>query len=97
MSAHPESPLTRTASSSGSSARTRVTTTARGDRGARAGVWVVSVGRVLGSQVRGAADRVGGAITAAGWLVLAAATLGLGICAAFGWIEGIVAVCVLPL
>ena len=91
MSAHPEYSLTRTASSSGPSSRTRVTTTARGERGARIGVWVVSAGRALGSQVRGLADRAGGAVTAAGWLVLATATFGLGIGAAFGWIEWIVA------
>lgn len=91
MSARTESRLTRTASSSGSAARTRVTTTARGERGARIGVWAVTVARGLGSVLRGLADRAGGAVTPAGWLVLAAATVGLGVGAAFGWIEWIVA------
>ena len=91
MSAGTESPLTRTSASSGSAARTRVTTTARGERGARAGVWAVEAGRALGDRIRGIAERAGGAVMPAGWLVLTSATLGLGLGAVFGWVEWLVA------
>ncbi|WP_396642346.1 DUF58 domain-containing protein [Microbacterium sp.] len=91
MSVSNEAPVTRTSASSGSAERTRVTTTARGERGARAGVWIVTAARAVAAGVRAVADRAGGAVMPAGWLVLAAATLGLALGSAFGWVEWLVA------
>jgi len=91
MSAPVESPLTRTSGASGSATRTRVTTTARGERGARAGLRAVSFARAVAEAARGLTERAGGTVMPAGWLVILAATLGLGLGLAFGWVEWLVA------
>ena len=90
MSAPIPPPLTRTPGS-GSSARPRVSTTARGDRGARTGLRAATTAGVWGENARRLFRRAAAAVMPAGWLVLAAASLGLGSGVAFGWVEWLVA------
>ena len=94
-----DSRLTRTSASTGSeasagappSATTQMTSARRGRRIVRAVVWWTRVSRVLGAALASAAAWSARTVRPAGLLVVIAATLGLGIGIAFGWVEWMVA------
>ncbi|MFT4229987.1 MAG: DUF58 domain-containing protein [Microbacterium sp.] len=90
MPADPPTLAARTASDSGATARTRVTTARRG-----ALVSLVVAATAASRRVREAAAAagvwLGQTVTPAGWLVLAAATGGVAGGWAFGWVEWLVA------
>lgn len=76
----------------GATTRTRVTTAAPHPFVADV-VAALAVLRRVGNAVAHAGREFGHAVTPAGWLLLAGATIGLGVGWAFGWIEWVVAGC----
>ncbi len=84
------SPASLTRTESGATARTRVTTARRGVL-----VSVVVASTAAARRVRAAVvvagERLAGTVTPAGWLTLAAATIGFSLGWAFGWVEWLVA------
>ncbi|SFR94278.1 Protein of unknown function DUF58 [Microbacterium sp. cf046] len=90
--------LTRTSASTGSavgtaapSATTQVTTAAGGRRIVRAVVWWTRVSRAAGAALAAAARWTAHTVRPAGVLVVVAATAGLAMGVAFGWVEWMVA------
>ncbi|WP_127474074.1 DUF58 domain-containing protein [Microbacterium sulfonylureivorans] len=91
-----ESRLTRTSASTGSTGRTHVTSTSvtsagRSRRLVRAAVWGAGAWTALAGGIAAAAAWCARTIRPAGVLVVAAATVGLGLGIVFGWVEWMVA------
>ncbi|MDY0910316.1 DUF58 domain-containing protein [Microbacterium sp. CFBP9034] len=91
-----ESRLTRTSAGTGATGRTHVTATSvtasrRGRSLVRVVVWWAEVWRAIAEGIRAAAAWAARTVRPAGVLVVVAATLGLGLGIAFGWVEWMVA------
>lgn len=91
-----ESRLTRTSANSGTSGRTHVTATSvtssrRGRALVRAVVWATGAARTAGRGIASAAEWSARTVRPAGVLVVLAATVGLALGIAFGWVEWMVA------
>lgn len=91
-----ESRLTRTSAATGVTGRTHVTSTQVASSGrdramVRAVVWAAEVWRSVARGVAGAAAWSARTVRPAGVLVVAAATVGLGLGILFGWMEWMVA------
>lgn len=99
-----DSRLTRTSASTGSAASagaaspagvpgatTQMTSARRGRRIVRAVVWGTRISRTIGAALVAAAAWTARTVRPAGVLVVVAATIGLGLGIAFGWVEWMVA------
>jgi hypothetical protein len=91
-----ESRLTRTSASTGTGGRTHATATSvtasrRGRTLVRAAVWSTQALRTAGAGISAAATWAARTVRPAGVLVVVAASIGLGLGIAFGWVEWMVA------
>jgi hypothetical protein len=92
-----ESRITRTSVSTGTTGRSHLTSTStsvssrRSSWFVRLAVWITDAWRALGRGIRAAATWASRTIRPAGALVVAAATVGLLVGWAFGWVEWLVA------
>lgn len=90
MTADTSAPVTRTVAETGATAHTRVTAVRRGAL-VSAVVAVMSAARRARGAMATAGGRLVETVTPAGWLALAAATAGLAVGWALGWIEWMLA------
>ncbi|GAA2002226.1 DUF58 domain-containing protein [Microbacterium ulmi] len=86
-----ESRLTRTTAASGTGGHTHVTSAARGRALVRTVVWGTRASRAIGAAAAAAVEWCARTIRPAGAVVALAATAGLGLGIAFGWVEWMVA------
>ena len=91
-----ESRLTRTSAATGTAGRTQVTATSvttvgRGRALVSVVVWWAGAWRAMGAWIAAAAEWSERTVRPAGVLVVLAATVGLGLGIAFGWVEWMVA------